>query len=219
MCLMVKGKTMPVQSVSLNNVAFRGETPKTEAVPKTEAKTAEKQNADGKKIAIALGGLAAAGIAAVLIGKSRKVPSELSLEEFKKIGSFDKGFATAKKKPFSGIINTANKNGNYKLEYDKGVLKQSTLFKEIAFPEFRQPEPKMMPVSKKVYSNGDEGKKVECFMKNHHQAIYGGEEWGKIGGLTVSADKSSVIKEYTTPTGEKLQDAIIKQKDGSWARA
>ncbi len=48
MCLMVKGKTMPVQSVSLNNVAFRGETPKTEAVPKTEAKTAEKQNADGK---------------------------------------------------------------------------------------------------------------------------------------------------------------------------
>ncbi len=62
-------------------------------------------------------------------------------------------------------------------------------------------------------------KKVECFMKNHHQAIYGGEEWGKIGGLTVSADKSSVIKEYTTPTGEKLQDAIIKQKDGSWARA
>lgn len=56
-------------------------------------------------------------------------------------------------------------------------------------------------------------------MKNHHQAIYGGEEWGKIGGLTVSADKSSVIKEYTTPTGEKLQDAIIKQKDGSWARA
>lgn len=219
MCLTVKGKTMPVQSVSLNNVAFRGETPKTETAPKAEPKTPENKDIDGKKIGIVLGGLAAAGIAAVLIGKSKKIPSELNIEEFKKIGKFDKGFATAKNKPFSGIINVANKNGDYKLEYDKGILKESTLFKKQTFPEFGQKEEQLMPVSKKVYSNGEGGKKVECFLRNPYHVICGGEEWGKLGSSTLSADKTSVIKEYTTPTGEVLQDTISKQKDGSWVRS
>lgn len=211
---------MPVQSVSLNNVAFRGETPKTETAPKTEAKTAEKQNADGKKIAIALGGLAAAGIAAVLIGKGKKVPSELSIEEFKKIGSFDKGFAIAKKKPFSGIINVTNANGKYAIEYDKGILKESVQFKNLAFPEFGQKEPQLTAVSKKVYSGSEDGNKVECFLRNPFYKVCGGEEWGKIGSSTVAADKTKVVKEYTNlSTGEVLQDTISKQKDGSWARA
>lgn len=224
---MVKGKIMPVQSVSLNNIAFRGEAPKAETAvaekaetaSKTESKTPENKHIDGKKIGIVLGGLAAAGIAAVLIGKSKKVPSELSIEEFKKIGKFNKGFATAKNKPFSGIINVANANGKYALEYDKGVLKESVQFKNMAFPEFGQKEEQLTAVSKKVYSNGEDGNKVECFLRNPFYKICGGEEWGRLGSSTVSADKTSVVKEYTDlSSGEVFRDAISKQKNGSWIK-
>lgn len=220
-CVIFKceGETMPVQNVSFNSVAFRGEIPKKEGTPISDNK--EKANGgfdDKKKIALVLGGLAATGIAAVAIAKKgKKIPSELNIDEFKKIGGFDKGAAKVKGKPFSGTINIPNKDGSHVLEYEKGVLKQSTQFKKVSFPEHAKAEAQMMPVSKKVYSKDNGATVVECWLKNNQTAIFGGDEWGKIGKLTVAEDKSKVTMERINGfTGDVLNDITSKQKDGSW---
>lgn len=99
---------------------------------KTETK-AQQPIGDKKKLALALAGLAAAGIAAVGIAmniKKGKIPTELSFDDFKKIGKFDKGQALVKGIPYTGTIEVVNKKGKFNLEYVDGVLKSSTKHKE-----------------------------------------------------------------------------------------
>ena len=90
---------------------------------KKDIKEVVKDNKD--KIALGLGALAAVGIAAVAISRGKKVPSELSIDDFKKIGKFDKGVATVKGQPFSGVIDVINEENKYALEYVSSILRIS----------------------------------------------------------------------------------------------
>ncbi|MCD7878848.1 MAG: hypothetical protein LUG16_02815 [Candidatus Gastranaerophilales bacterium] len=102
-----------------------------------------------EKIVAALGGLAVAGLAALAICKHKK--PELGIDEFKKIGKFDKGFAVANGKPFSGKITVPNKDGKTVMEYAKGQIVTSTRIKNES------------PVARKVYSQKDGAKIVEQY--------------------------------------------------------
>ncbi len=164
------------------------------------------------KIALGLSALAAVGIAAVAISRGKKVPSELSIDDFKKIGKFDKGTATVKGKPFSGIINVTNKRGNYALEYTDGALRSSTFSLDGEVPK-----------SKKVYSEKDGTKVVQYFGyiydlkadKNGQKVVNLG--WNPTGKKIITSD-SKVVKEHTDLSGEILQDIVEKQQDGSWKK-
>ncbi len=207
---------MPVQSVSMNNIAFRGEAIKKDnnnTLALAAKKPAENNRADKKKIALVLGGLAAVGIAAVYIAKGKKVPPEMSIEEFKKIGKFDKGIAKAKGKLFTGTINAPIKDGVTILEYEKGILKQATKFKTTEIPGTT---PFLLPNIKKIYSTGEDSTKtVETFLYNINHRTFGGNEWGQIGTTTVSNDKV-IVEHINGFTGDKLQDITVKQQDGNW---
>jgi len=206
---------MPIQSISLNNVTFKGETQKTEEPDVIDVqKEAEKPVDDNaKKITLALGGLAAVGIGAVLISRSKKVPQELSIEEFKKIGKFDKGIAKAKGKLFTGAIDVPAKDGKFIIEYENGVLKQSTKYLTTELPGLK---PFLMPGTKKVYSTNDDGAKtVQTYLYNKYYQTFGGKEWGNIGTTTSSKDKV-IVERINSLTGDALQDVSVKQQDGSW---
>lgn len=119
---------MSVQNVSgISTVSTKGllkaQTQNAEQPIQTEKKGGK------KKIMLALGALAAVGIAGVAIAKGKKAPLEtINLDKFKEIGTFNKGVASIDGKPFTGIINASNKNGDFALEYKKGVLQSSKKF-------------------------------------------------------------------------------------------
>ncbi len=86
----------------------------------------QKEVKDGKKkIALAMGALALAGAVGIAIISNKraiKLPSrgkELTVEEFKKVGKFDKGIASINGEKFTGILKS--KNG-FTLSYDMGEL-------------------------------------------------------------------------------------------------
>ena len=121
---------MKISSVSNTN-AFKGAQETYAVTSPNEKKDIKEVLQDNKgKIALGLSALAAVGIAAVAISRGKKVsvpnvssevppeilsevPSKLSIDDFKKIGKFDKGSATVNGKPFSGIIGVTNKRGHY----------------------------------------------------------------------------------------------------------
>ncbi len=204
---------MPVQSILMNNMAFRGEVAKKdEAQTLAAKKPAENNGVDKKKLVLALGGLTAIGIAAICIAKGKKVSSELDIEEFRKIGEFDKGIAKAKGKLFTGSISAPLENGKAILEYEKGVLKQST---KLQNTENADAETSLVPVIRKIYSKDENGAKtIETFLHNNNVGIFGGKEWARNGIITVSGNKTAV----ETPLGlDRVSKKITeKQPDGSW---
>ncbi len=203
---------MKIGSVSNVN-AFKGVQETSVVTSPNEKKDIKEILQENKgKIALGLGALAAVGIAAVAITRGKKVPSELSIDDFKKIGKFDKGSATVNGKPFSGIIGVTNKRGHYALEYADGALKSST--KYVDGGEFNGYKFGFRPYSKKVYTEKDGVRTVENFYFDNSQKA--AEIWLP-GSKTIITD-NKIIKEHTEYTGEILQDIVEKQQDGSWKK-
>lgn len=208
---------MKIGSVSNVN-AFKG-------VQETSAVTSPNEKKDIKevlqenkgKIALGLSALAAVGVAAVAISRGKKLPSELSLDDFKKIGKFNKGAATVKGKPFNGVINVTNQKGNYALEYADGVLKSSTFSKRVSGSLDGE-----VPKFKKVYSEKDGTKVIQHFDRTYvSKADKNGQkvaslEWVPTEKITISDSK--VVKERMGITGDILRDVAEKQQDGSWKK-
>lgn len=199
---------------AISNVnTFKGTQEASTVTSPNEKKDIKEVVKDNKgKIALGLGALAAVGIAAVAISRGKKVPSELSIDDFKKIGKFDKGSATVNGKPFSGIIGVTNKRGHYALEYADGALKSST--KYVDGGEFNGYKLGFRPYSKKVYTEKDGVRTVENFYFDNSQKA--AEIWLP-GSKTIITD-NKIIKEHTEYTGEILQDIVEKQQDGTWKK-
>ncbi len=195
---------MKIGTVSNVN-AFKGTQEVSATTSPNEKKDIKEVIKDNKgKIAIGLGALAAIGIATVAIATRKKIPSELSLDEFRKIGKFDKGAATVKGKPFSGVINVTNKKGKYALEYADGTLKSSTFSKSAGSIDNVEA---YSLLSKKVYSNEDGVKTIEKFSKT------------KTMGKTIITD-NKIVREYKDDygVGVTLQNVVEKQQDGTWKK-
>ena len=173
------------------------------------------------KIALGLSALAAVGIAAVAISRGKKAPSELSIDDFKKIGKFDKGVATVKGKPYSGVINVTNKEGKYALEYADGVLKTST--KYVDGGEFKGHKFGLQPYSKKVYTEKDGVKTIEFFdygnvsRRNENGQNIREIDWLPSRHKTIITD-NKIVKEHKSSLGDTLQDVVEKQQDGTWKK-
>ena len=116
--------------MQINSIAstqtFKGEQ---EAAQKSEKKQIKQILSENKeKILIGLGALAVIGVATVAIAKNKKVPFEFNVDEFKKIGKFDKGVATLNKtgEKYTGKITCQLDDGSYVLmEYADGLLQKS----------------------------------------------------------------------------------------------
>ncbi len=85
-------------------------------------KSPEIKNDQKKKLALALGALAIAGVAAIGIAMKAKSGKPVSLSDIK----FDKGIATKDGNNFSGKIKDTLKNGDsILLEYKDGIIQTS----------------------------------------------------------------------------------------------
>lgn len=103
-----------------NSVANTTNPIDTKENPKTEPKENKEENkGNGKKLLLALGGLAAAGAAAYLLLKKGKA---INLEQFKESGYFDLGKAFFKGKPFSGKITVGADDAQKVITYEKGKM-------------------------------------------------------------------------------------------------
>lgn len=161
---------MLVSKISyLNNIAFmRNKISKPE---NTEVKGGKEIKDRKKKLVITLGVLAGAGIAAIAIAKSRKIPSEMSIEKFKKAGGFEKvdnngitqTLAMYKKKPYTGTLLAANKNGDYQLIYKDGVLDSSLCIKTV-----KEGGKAFASASEKVYSYAENGKLTDVSVYRYY---------------------------------------------------
>ena len=204
---------MQVKAIS-SAQAFRGAQETSETITSGKKKDIKEVIKDNKgKIALGLSALAAVGIAAVAISRGKKAPSELSVDDFKKIGKFDKGVATVKGKPYSGVINVTNKEGKYALEYVDGALKTST--KYVDGGEFRGHKFGLQPYSKKVYTEKDGVRTVENFYRDYSQKA--AEAWLPSGRKTIITD-NKIVKECKSISGDTLQDVVEKQQDVTWKK-
>lgn len=168
---------------------------------KPETKTpAPTEKLDGKVIIGTLGTLAVLGAAGIAIAKHKKVPTELSLENFKKIGKFDKGTAKVKGKPFSGTITTAKGKEKFVLEYNNGILNKSTKYEENG----------LKAVWSKIYSNDNGTKTIE---KYGHS--YTSKEREYLQSRTIIT-KDKIIQENNNAFFGPLISKAEKQADGSW---
>ena len=220
---------MKIGSVS-NAATFKGAQETSAVTAPNDKKDIKEVIKDNKgKIALGLSALAAVGIAAVAITRGKKVsvpnvssevspeilsevPSKLSIDDFRKIGKFDKGSATVNGKPFSGIIDVTNKRGKYVLEYADGALKSSTKYFDGG--EFNGYKIGLKPYSKKVYTEKDGVRTMEIFYFDYSQKNV--ERWVP-GSKTIITD-NKIIKEHTDLSGEILQDIVEKQQDGYWKK-
>lgn len=190
---------------AISNVnTFKGTQEASTATSPNEKKDIKEVVKDNKgKIALGLGALAAVGIAAVAISRGKKVPSELSIDDFKKIGKFNKGVATVKGKPFNGMINVVNKEKGrkYVLEYTDGVLKSSTYYDNIyVWPN---------KLSKKTYSIKDGAHVIE-------EEVFK-QTLQKEPGITrriINGDR--IIKEAKGADERITRDILVKQKNGEF---
>ena len=188
---------------AISNVnTFKGTQEASTVTSPNEKKDIKEVVKDNKgKIALGLGALAALGIAAVAISRGKKVPSELSIDDFKKIGKFDKGVATVKGQPFSGVIDVINEENKYVLEYTDGVLKSSTYYDNIyVWPN---------KLSKKTYSIKDGAHVIEeeVFKRTLQ----------KEPGITrriINGDR--IIKEAKGADECITRDILVKQKNGEF---
>lgn len=156
---------MSIHAISGNQIcgrtAFKGDASNEDAKQAKVSGGSDRNKNNKKKLAITLGILAGAGIAAIAIAKKRKFPSEIDIEKFKKAGGFEKvendgvtrTLAMYKKKPYTGTINVTNKAGDYHLEYKDGVLDNS-----LCVQTFTEGDEILASASRKVYSYGENGK-------------------------------------------------------------
>lgn len=155
---------------------------------------------DGKKkLALALSALGVAGIATVSIAsmlKKGKLPSALSIDDFKKIGNFEKGKAFVKGKPYTGTINVINSKGKFNLQYVNGVLESSTNVEKSL---------------KKVYSEANGIKKIETYFQNHLNDC----EWELYSKTTIGRNKI-VQERKNTFLNIDLKKIAEKKEDGTW---
>ena len=188
---------MSIENInSASQVSFSSTkvTAETKTQPKTE------QKGDKKKLMLALAGLAAIGVAAVGIVtniKKGKIPTELSFDDFKKLGKFDKGQALVKGRPYTGTIEVVNKEGKYVLEYADGVLKSS-----------------VGPNVKKTYKLTDGAKEITSC------PINAGERAPWLIKITRIED-GKITRGFSRQEEEllyRVQTMFSKQKDGSWVR-
>ena len=202
---------MKIGSISSTNTFKGANESASVSVPNKEKNVKEVIKDNKGKIALGLSALAAVGVAAVAISRGKKLPSELSLDDFKKIGKFNKGAATVKGKPFNGVINVTNQKGNYALEYADGVLKSSTFSKRVSGSLDGE-----VPKFKKVYSEKDGTKVIQHFDRTYvSKADKNGQkvaslEWVPTEKITISDSK--VVKERMGTTGDILRDV------GSWKK-
>jgi len=181
---------MNVQKVSLmNNIKFKaGEKPETAQEEKPKPFLDNK-----KKIVFALGALAAAGIAAVAISRGRKVPPELSFDKFKKIGKFEKGKAIVKGQPYTGIIKTSNKNGDFNIKYTDGVLQSS-----LQIATKGEGDNALLSAFEKQYSYDENGKLSEVVRYRYH----------------TSDAKAAFSPEDIINNRDQLQKHLVRVEDG-----
>ncbi len=209
---------MKIGSISSTNTFKGANESASVSVPNKEKNVKEVIKDNKGKIALGLSALAAVGVAAVAISRGKKLPSELSLDDFKKIGKFNKGAATVKGKPFNGVINVTNQKGNYALEYADGVLKSSTFSERVSGILDGE-----VPKFKKVYSEKDGTKVIQHFDRTYvSKADKNGQkvaslEWVPTGEKTIISD-SKVVKERMGITDDILRDVAEKQQDGSWKK-
>ena len=209
---------MKIGSISSTNTFKGANESASVSVPNKEKNVKEVIKDNKGKIALGLSALAAVGVAAVAISRGKKLPSELSLDDFKKIGKFNKGAATVKGKPFNGVINVTNQKGNYALEYADGVLKSSTFSERVSGILDGE-----VSKFKKVYSEKDGTKVILHFDRTYvSKADKNGQkvaslEWVPTGEKTIISD-SKVVKERMGLTGDILRDVAEKQQDGSWKK-
>lgn len=209
---------MKIGSISSTNTFKGANESASVSVPNKEKNVKEVIKDNKGKIALGLSALAAVGVAAVAISRGKKLPSELSLDDFKKIGKFNKGAATVKGKPFNGVINVTNQKGNYALEYADGVLKSSTFSGRVSGILDGE-----VPKFKKVYSEKDGTKVIQHFNRGYVlKADKNGQKvpslgWVPTGEKTIISD-SKVVKERMGITGDILRDVAEKQQDGSWKK-
>lgn len=161
---------------------------------------------NGKKL-LALGAvaLAAGAIAGIAIYKNKKVPSSLSLDEFKKIGKFDKGKATAKGKPFTGeIIHfSKDKSNKFTIKYEDGKLVESVkeVKSKLADNEI------FSPVSRKTYSEANGIRTIQTYAN--------GIMSEKPFSTAQIKDGETIIRKNVY-SGETMREAK-KGPDGNWA--
>lgn len=208
---------MPIGNVSAVKPVL-AQAPKKEELEQKVAQ-AQKEIKDGKKkLALALAGLATVGVATIgtaLAIKKGKMPSELTMDNFKKIGNFEKGKAFVKGKPYTGIIDVVNKNGKFQMEYVDGVLKSSTKLEKMSesFTELFKKmgltgeEYKYVPKARKIYSKQDGVKTIEkqvSALKDKSSM-----EWKTFSKTTIQDDN-------VTKTFGEFQKVAQKQNDGTW---
>ena len=177
---------MSVQNVSgINTVGAKSLPAK--QIQSTEQIQTEKKGGK-KKLALALGALAAVGIAGIAIAKGKKAPLEtINLDKFKEIGTFNKGFASIDGKPFTGIINASNKNGNFVLEYVDGILQSSKKFETGVLDG--------APVLEKRYFTNKAGEKVvQKFEQGFTGLIKTAETTFKKDGLILKETNKETVK-------------------------
>lgn len=167
---------------------------------------------DGKtKIGLALAGLAVVGATAVFVATKKRMPDNIGIEDFKKVGSFDKGIAKYKNKPYTGVIEVARDKQKFQLEYEKGVLKSSVRSELFEFPKETGLEPSFVNKIKKVYS-GNEGKRTIELYSYENSKNLSKEPFKKV---VVSSD--SVVKTTKDSLcGVPLERVAQKQADGTW---
>ena len=177
---------------------------KNNSTNKTESINIDHHSTAGT-LAAGMGALAAAGIVAVRMAKEKKIPVEINIDDFSKIGSFKNGFAAIGKKPFSGVINVTNTSGDYALEYLDGVLRTSTKWLG------------GHPCFKKVYSENDGIKTIERFVYNQAGISTDGlnrPKWLSKGERLLIGDGR--IEKYS---GVPFESVIFeKQNNGVWQK-
>ena len=118
--------------------------------PAKSEKTPEQIKDGKKKLALTLGALAAAGavIARVVVAVKKGKINKLSVEDFKKVGKFDKGKALIGDKGYTGEIFT--KDGT-KILYENGLLKSAENHKKSLAENFRKTYSYLENGDKKIF--------------------------------------------------------------------
>lgn len=196
---------MSIKAIS-SNLSF---TSNNSAKTISSEQTKETTQLDKKKLLIGglvgLGCIAAAGIA---IAKCKKVPSELSIDEFKKIGQFDHGTAKAKGKLFSGTIVVPKDNGKISITYKDGNLVESIKYKKFGMPEPLNEG--FSSVWKKVYSSKDDTKTVEKYTYNILSPK--DDKFNLLSKTEFAKDKITTVKNIL---GTQTTSKVVKQADGT----
>lgn len=206
---------METNAITLKNpVSYTGAVNK-ENKEEKQAKT----KIDGKKLLIlAAAATATAAIAGIAIYNHKKSLTNLNIDKFKKIGSFEKGKATIKNKPFSGEITVPNKNGKIIMEYKDGNLVQSTKYSPLRKP--LSSEMVDVPIMTKTYETKDGIKTIKQFLYSHADGFDNiKSEMTKTPYKTTTIKSDEIIAEssgFHSFPHDTFKTIAKKQQDGTW---